>query len=101
MRAGEEVLQIVPTDVPQVLKAAVASEDQSKLKIGQKVQMRVSVCPYPDYGTLNGEVQTISPDAFGKAVPQAFAPQKNSTNASMNGTTSPKATVIHLYLYYG
>ncbi|MEH2222059.1 HlyD family efflux transporter periplasmic adaptor subunit [Nostoc sp.] len=84
VRAGEEVLQIVPTDAPQVLKAAVASEDQSKLKIGQKVQMRVSACPYPDYGTLNGQVQTISPDAI--------APQKNGTNTSMNGTTSPKAT---------
>ncbi|MCC5669531.1 HlyD family secretion protein [Nostoc sp. CHAB 5784] len=86
VRAGEEVLQIVPTDAPQVLKAAVASENQSKLKIGQKVQMRVSACPYPDYGTLNGKVQAISPDAI--------APQKNGTNASMsNATTSPKAAV--------
>lgn len=84
VRAGEEVLQIVPTDAPQVLKAAVASENQSKLKIGQKVQMRVSACPYPDYGTLNGKVQAISPDAI--------APQKNGTNTLMNGTTSPKAT---------
>ncbi|MBD0328145.1 MAG: HlyD family efflux transporter periplasmic adaptor subunit, partial [Pyrinomonadaceae bacterium] len=50
VRAGEEVLQIVPTDAPQVLKAAVGSEAQSKLKIGQNVQMRVSACPYPDYG---------------------------------------------------
>ncbi|MEA5628242.1 HlyD family efflux transporter periplasmic adaptor subunit [Nostoc sp. UHCC 0251] len=85
VRAGEEVLQIVPSDAPQVLKAAVASEAQSKLKIGQKVQMRVSACPYPDYGTLNGQVQAISPDAI--------APQKNGTNASMNGTTTPKAAV--------
>ncbi|MBE9103577.1 HlyD family efflux transporter periplasmic adaptor subunit [Nostoc cf. edaphicum LEGE 07299] len=92
VRAGEEVLQIVPSDAPQVLKAAVASDEQSKLKIDQKVQMRVSACPYLDYGTLNGQVQTISPDAFGKAVPKAFAPQKNGTNASMNGTTNPKAT---------
>ncbi|MEH2463015.1 HlyD family efflux transporter periplasmic adaptor subunit [Nostoc sp.] len=85
VRAGEELVQIVPTDAPQVLKAAVASENQSKLKIGQKVQMRVSACPYPDYGTLNGKVQAISPDAI--------APQNNGTNASMNGTTSPKASV--------
>ncbi|MCC5661217.1 HlyD family secretion protein [Nostoc sp. XA010] len=85
VRAGEEVLQIVPTDAPQVLKAAVGSEDQSKLKIGQNVQMRVSACPYPDYGTLNGTVQTISPDAI--------APQNNRPNASMaNPTTSPKAS---------
>jgi multidrug efflux pump subunit AcrA (membrane-fusion protein) len=85
VRPGEEVVQIVPTDAPQVIKAAVASEAQSKLKIGQKVQMRVSACPYPDYGTLNGQVQAISPDAM--------TPQQNGTNASMpNATTSSKAT---------
>ncbi|ARV59787.1 HlyD family secretion protein [Nostocales cyanobacterium HT-58-2] len=84
VRPGEELVQIVPTNAPQVLKAAVASEDKSKLKIGQKVQMRVSACPYPDYGTLNGKVQAISPDTI--------APQKNGTNASMpNATASPKA----------
>ena len=86
VRPGEELVQIVPTDAPQILKAAVASENQSKLKIGQKVQMRVSACPYPDYGTLNGKVQAISPDAI--------APQNNGTNASMsNANTSPKAAV--------
>lgn len=80
VRAGEEVVQIVPSDAPQVVKAAVASEDKSKLKIGQKVQMRVSACPYPDYGTLNGTVKEISPDAI--------TPQKNDTNT----TATPKAT---------
>jgi multidrug efflux pump subunit AcrA (membrane-fusion protein) len=42
----------------------------------------VSACPYPDYGTLNGKVQAISPDAI--------APQKNATNEST--TASPKAS---------
>lgn len=92
LRTGEEVLRIVPTDAAQVLKAAVVSENQSKLKIGQKVQMRVSACPYPDYGTLNGQVLAISADAFGGAVPQAFAPQNNGVNPSNNGASSPKAT---------
>jgi HlyD family secretion protein len=36
----------------------------SKVKLGQKVQMRVSACPYPDYGTLKGVVQTVAPDAL-------------------------------------
>lgn len=84
LRAGEEVLQIVPSDAPQVIKAAVASEDKNKLKIGQKVQIRVSACPYPDYGTLNGKVQAISPDAM--------TPQKNASNASTGNTAaSPQA----------
>ncbi|WP_347566328.1 HlyD family efflux transporter periplasmic adaptor subunit [Scytonema sp. UIC 10036] len=94
VRAGEEVVQIVPSDVKQIIKAAVASEDKSKLKIGQKVQMRVDACPYPDYGTLNGKVEAISPDAFGGALPQAFAPPTNSTNgATASYNTSPKAAI--------
>ncbi len=85
VRAGEEMMQIVPSHTPQVVKTAIASEDKSKLKIGQKVVLRVSACPYSDYGTLNGHVQAISPDAM--------TPQKNGNNASGPTTASPKAAV--------
>ncbi|MEH1834176.1 MAG: HlyD family efflux transporter periplasmic adaptor subunit [Nostoc sp.] len=84
LRAGEEVVQIVPAHAPLVIKAAVGSEEKGKIKIGQKVQMRVSACPYPDYGTLKGEVKAISPDAISS--------QKNDANADTNST--PKATAV-------
>ncbi|MEH2242818.1 HlyD family secretion protein [Nostoc sp.] len=84
LRAGEEVVQIVPGHAPLVIKAAVGSEEKGKIKIGQKVQMRVSACPYPDYGTLKGEVKAISPDAISS--------QKNDANADTNST--PKATAV-------
>ncbi len=64
VRAGEEIVQIVPSNAPLIVKAAVAPQDKSKLKQGQNVQVRVSACPYPDYGTLKGKVKTISPDAI-------------------------------------
>ncbi|MEH2388490.1 MAG: HlyD family efflux transporter periplasmic adaptor subunit [Nostoc sp.] len=89
LRAGEEVVQIVPSDVAQVLKAAVASEDKNKLKIGQKVQMRVSACPYPDYGTLKGKVEAISPDAI--------TPQKNNSNSSNDTSVSRQAPTAGSY----
>jgi multidrug efflux pump subunit AcrA (membrane-fusion protein) len=86
VRPGEEVLQIVPSYAKQIVKAVVASEDKSKLKIGQQVQMRVSACPYPDYGTLNGKVEAISPDAM--------TPPTNGTNGSTpHPNTTPKAAV--------
>lgn len=85
VRTGEEILQIVPSDAKQIIKAAVASEDKKKLKISQPVQMRVTACPYPDYGTLNGKVEAISPDAI--------APPKKSTEESITNNTSPRATV--------
>ncbi|MEH2043502.1 HlyD family secretion protein [Nostoc sp.] len=86
LRPGEEIAQIVPTSAPLVIKAVVGTEDKNKLKPGQNVQMRVSACPYPDYGTLKGKVKSISPDAF-------FPPANNgaATGASTIATT-PKAT---------
>lgn len=30
--------------------------------MGQQVQMRVSACPYPDFGTLGGKVNRIAQD---------------------------------------
>ncbi len=86
VRSGEEVVQIVPSHAPKVVKAAVASEDKNKLKLGQKVQMRVSACPYPDYGTLNGKVKAISADAI--------TPQKHGNNGSASGVSSPKAAAV-------
>lgn len=58
--AGEEIAQIAPSNAPLEVKAAVALQDKNKLKPGQTVKMRVSACPYPDYGTLKGKVKTIS-----------------------------------------
>lgn len=85
VRPGEEIAQIVPSNVPLVVKAAVASEDKNKLKVGQKVLLRVSACPYPDYGTLKGKVKAISPDAF--------SPQKNAANAVAPTTDAPQKAV--------
>ncbi len=51
-------------NAPLVIKAAVSPGDISKLQKGQRAQMRVSACPYPDYGTLNGVVSHISKDTI-------------------------------------
>ncbi|MBD3884670.1 HlyD family efflux transporter periplasmic adaptor subunit [Phormidium tenue FACHB-886] len=64
VQLGEEIAQIVPTDSRLVIKALVAAQDISKVSVGQKAQLRISACPYPDYGTLIGFVKTISPDAI-------------------------------------
>jgi multidrug efflux pump subunit AcrA (membrane-fusion protein) len=80
--AGEQIAQIVPSNVPIVVKAMVTPGDKSKLKAGQNVQMRISACPYPDYGTLQGKVQAISADVI--------TPQANgvSTNDATQNTAS-------------
>jgi multidrug efflux pump subunit AcrA (membrane-fusion protein) len=83
VRSGEEIVQIVPSNASFVVKAAVASEDRSNLKEGQNVHIRVSACPYPDYGTLKGKVKAISPDVI---APQANGATATATTAlSQNG----------------
>ncbi len=79
VRVGEQVAQIVPSDAPLEVKAKVSPSDIGKLEVTQDVQMRVSACPYPDYGTLKGQVKRISADAI--------APKMNNTNAPTNGST--------------
>ncbi|WNZ26029.1 HlyD family efflux transporter periplasmic adaptor subunit [Leptolyngbya sp. NK1-12] len=62
VRPGEAVAQVAPSASPLVLKAIVPAQDISKVEIGHQAQMRVAACPYPDYGTLKGEVTAIAPD---------------------------------------
>ena len=64
VQPGEEIAQIAPSNTQLVAKALVTSQDIGKVKTAQNVQLRVSACPYPDYGTLKGVVSAISPDAI-------------------------------------
>jgi HlyD family type I secretion membrane fusion protein len=64
VQPGTEIAQIAPSNTQLVVKALVTSQDIGKVKIGQNAQLRVSACPYPDYGTLQGIVSAISPDAI-------------------------------------
>ncbi|MBD2502347.1 HlyD family efflux transporter periplasmic adaptor subunit [Anabaena azotica] len=64
VQPSEAIAQIAPINAPIQIKANVSAQDISKIKPGQQVQMQVSACPYPDYGTLKGTVTTIAPDAL-------------------------------------
>ncbi|MEA5503341.1 HlyD family efflux transporter periplasmic adaptor subunit [Halotia wernerae UHCC 0503] len=64
VQPSEAIAQIAPLNAPVQIKAEVTSQNIDKVKAGQKVQMRVSACPYPDYGTLKGTVKTVAPDAL-------------------------------------
>ncbi len=64
VQPSEAIAQIAPLNAPVVIKAEVTAKNIDKVKAGQKVQMQVSACPYPDYGTLKGTVKTVAPDAL-------------------------------------
>ncbi|MEH2425474.1 MAG: HlyD family efflux transporter periplasmic adaptor subunit [Nostoc sp.] len=81
VRVGESIAEIVPGDAPLEEKAAVSPQDRSKLKPGQRVQMRVSACPYPDYGVLNGHISRISEDTV-KPPANAAAPDAEQSSTA-------------------
>jgi HlyD family type I secretion membrane fusion protein len=64
VRVGEEIAQIVPSNSGIEIKAKIAPQDISKVQLKQPVELRISACPYPDYGTLSGAVSNISADAL-------------------------------------
>ena len=63
VHAGDRIAQIMPTDTLLSIKALVAISDIDNVKVGQKVQLRVSACPYTDYGVGAGKVSEIAADA--------------------------------------
>ncbi len=73
VRASESIAEIVPQNAPLVIKAMIPTAEIKKVGVGQKVQLRVDACPYPDYGTLKAVVSAISPDVI--------TPQSNNINA--------------------
>ena len=84
VRSGEEIAQIAPSQTKFVVRAMVSAEDISKVKIGQPTQLRLSSCPYPDYGVLPGKVIAIAPDAM---TPPSNA-AKPTANQPASATTS-------------
>lgn len=64
VKAGAEIAQIVPSDSALEIKAKITPQDISKVQLKQSVNLRVSACPYPDYGTLDGIVSNIAADAL-------------------------------------
>jgi multidrug efflux pump subunit AcrA (membrane-fusion protein) len=64
VKLGEEIAQIVPSNSAIEIKAKITPQDISKVRLKQPVDLRISACPYPDYGTLSGIVSNISADAL-------------------------------------
>ncbi|PHJ59943.1 hemolysin D [Nostoc linckia z18] len=93
VQPSEAIAQIAPLNAPLLIKASVPAHDIDKVKPGQQVKMQVSACPYPDYGTLNGSVKTIAPDALPIA--------KNNANPSVAQVVAYEVTIEPQTLYVG
>jgi HlyD family secretion protein len=83
VQASDVIAEITPSANALVIQAAVSPQDIDRVQIGQPAQLRVTACPYPDFGTLSGTVTAISPDVF--------VPESNGAIALPRTATRPEA----------
>lgn len=69
LRAGDELMQIAPTDEDLIIEAKVTPTDVGQLVTGQPVSVKVDAFDYSVYGMLNGELRYISPDTLSEQGP--------------------------------
>jgi len=98
VQPGEAVAYIAPDNAPLLIKAHVSAQDIDKVRAGQQVQMQVSACPYPDYGTLKGSVEAVAPDALPTATSGVTATQATAQTAA---DTTYEVTILPQTSYVG
>ena len=62
--AGDTLAKVIPDGASITIQASVPSEEINKVEQGLPVQVKVSACPFTEFGTVRGIVSEISPDAI-------------------------------------
>lgn len=62
VRPGDPIAEIVPSDESLVIEALIRPADIGQVRIGQAAEVGITAYRQTVYGTLDGEVVTISPD---------------------------------------
>ncbi len=101
VQSGSEIARIDPDETSLALEALVSSSDIGNLKIGQKAQVRISACPYTDYGTLKGVVKKIPPDAISSDSNSNSSDSQNMSPTKAASVYKVKLEPAHLTLSQG
>ena len=97
VQPGDMVARVAPDNTKIIVKALVPAQDIGKVTRNQRAQLRISAYPYPDYGTLEGTVSAISPDAItGTAQPSTPQPSAPSQSSNPTGTAPHYEVTIDL-----
>ncbi|MFQ4143034.1 HlyD family secretion protein [Chlorogloeopsis sp. ULAP02] len=91
VQPGEAIAYIAPINTPLLIEAQVPAQDIDNVKPGQKVKMQVSACPYTDFGTLQGTVKTVAPDALPSTMTKNDTP---ATPTAYKVTIQPQTNFV-------
>jgi multidrug efflux pump subunit AcrA (membrane-fusion protein) len=71
IRAGDVLAQIAPLSGALTIKVQVPSRDVGTIRTNQAAYLRVSGCPYPEFGVMKAQVLNISADTIDSDANQA------------------------------
>jgi multidrug efflux pump subunit AcrA (membrane-fusion protein) len=63
LQPGDVVATLAPASQPLAVRVQLPARDVAPLRTGQTATLRVSSCPYTDFGVLDGRIQSIAADA--------------------------------------
>ena len=92
VQAGTEIARIASENTSLWAKAYVNPQDISQVTVGQPAQVRISACPYPDYGVLKGTVTQVSPDAI--SVQENTPGNENNAQGLYEVTIEPESSIL-------
>lgn len=64
VQAGEELLSILPDGEQLVLEVKVLNRDIGFIREGMPVKVKMATFPFQEFGTIDGEVLQVSPNAI-------------------------------------
>ncbi len=73
-RAGDELMQIVPSDEPLLVEVRVQSADVAFIRPGLEANVKLDAYDFTVYGSLKGEVAYVSPDTIDEDLKQNEEP---------------------------
>lgn len=94
--AGQELARIAPRESGLLVKVLVSSEDIANVVVGQRADLRLAGCPYPDFGTLRAVVLSVAPDAVAAAArpdPGANSSGGSAVEAAPGGSSGYEVTL--------
>ena len=85
VQAGEELLSILPEGEELLLEVKVLNRDIGFIRQGMKAKVKMATFPFQEFGTINGEVVQVSPNAttdkeLGLVFPTRIKLDKHSIN---------------------
>jgi len=92
VREAEPLITLVPINCEIELEAEIPARDIGRVKVGDKVRIKLNAFPFQKHGTLDGVVRNISEDTFQR---QQTHEAENSTYYRARITLSGKLRSLH------